>query len=131
MDHRGEVGGDTATPARDGRRMDGRRKKPQLEVRTVEVGDRGSGIGDRGSGIGRFAMSRRLVFIFVALAVATTAAAQDPISDALRGSWNGAKRNIRESAEQMPEENYNFKPSPDVRTFGQILAHVAGASYVF
>jgi uncharacterized damage-inducible protein DinB len=67
----------------------------------------------------------------VALAVATTAAAQNPVSDALRNSWNGSKRNIRESAEQMPEEHYGFKPSPDVRTFGQILAHVAGASYVF
>jgi len=75
---------------------------------------------------------RKIVWTLVALALsATTAAAQDPVSDALRGSWNGIKRNIRESAEQMPEENYNFKASPEVRTFGQILAHVAGASYVF
>jgi uncharacterized damage-inducible protein DinB len=75
---------------------------------------------------------KKTVLAFTVLAfTATTAAAQDPVSDALRGSWNGVKRNIRESAEQMPEENYSFKPSPDVRTFGQILAHVAGASYVF
>jgi uncharacterized damage-inducible protein DinB len=31
----------------------------------------------------------------------------------------------------MPEENYAFKPTDSVRTFGQILAHVAGASYEF
>jgi uncharacterized damage-inducible protein DinB len=74
---------------------------------------------------------RNLVLMCVALAVATTAAAQNPVSDSLRSSWNNTKRNIRESAEQMPEEHYGFKPSPDVRTFGQILAHVAGASYVF
>jgi uncharacterized damage-inducible protein DinB len=31
----------------------------------------------------------------------------------------------------MPEEHYGFKPVEGVRTFGAILAHVAGASYVF
>jgi uncharacterized damage-inducible protein DinB len=59
------------------------------------------------------------------------AASANPISDAIRSEWAGVKRNIAESAAQMPEENYGFKPTPDVRTFGQILAHVAGASYEF
>jgi uncharacterized damage-inducible protein DinB len=62
---------------------------------------------------------------------ATGAAAQNPVSDSLRSSWNGVKRNIRESAEMMPEEHYGFKPTAEVRSFGAILAHVAGASYVF
>jgi uncharacterized damage-inducible protein DinB len=61
----------------------------------------------------------------------STAEAQNPVSDSLRSSWNGAKRNIKESAEQTPEELYAFKPVDSVRTFGQILSHVAGASYVF
>jgi uncharacterized damage-inducible protein DinB len=75
---------------------------------------------------------RNVVLCVVVLAVTVTAAsAQNPISDSLRSSWNGAKRNIKESAELMPEENYGFKPAPEVRTFGAILAHVAGASYVF
>ena len=38
---------------------------------------------------------------------------------------------MRGSAEQMPEADYAFKPTEQVRTFGQILAHVAGANYVF
>jgi uncharacterized damage-inducible protein DinB len=75
---------------------------------------------------------RKLVLAIVALAVGvTSAAAQNPISDSIRSQWNGVKRNIKESAEQMPEANYSFKPTADVRTFGEILAHVAGASYVF
>ena len=75
---------------------------------------------------------KKLVLAIVALAVTVTAAeAQNPVSDGIRSSWNGAKRNINESAEQMPEEHYGFKPVDSVRTFGQILAHVAGASYVF
>jgi len=59
------------------------------------------------------------------------AAADGSFSQAVRNAWNGAKRNIVESAEQMPEENYSFKPVDSVRTFGQILAHVAGTSYVY
>ena len=31
----------------------------------------------------------------------------------------------------MPEKDYGFRPVETVRTFGQILAHVAGANYVF
>jgi uncharacterized damage-inducible protein DinB len=75
---------------------------------------------------------RSVVLCVIALAVTVSAAeAQNPVSDSLRGSWNGTKRNIKESAEQMPEEHYGFKPVDGVRTFGAILAHVAGASYVF
>ncbi len=75
---------------------------------------------------------RKALFAFTILAfTATSAAAQNPVSDSLRSSWGGAKRNIKESAEQMTEANYSFKPSPDVRSFGEILAHVAGASYEF
>ena len=62
---------------------------------------------------------------------ATSAFAQNPISDSLRGAWNGVKINIKESAEQMPDADFNFKATKDVRSFGEILAHVAGASYLF
>jgi uncharacterized damage-inducible protein DinB len=33
------------------------------------------------------------------------------------------------AAEKMPEENYGFKPTADVRTFGQIVGHIADAQY--
>lgn len=57
--------------------------------------------------------------------------AANPISQAIRDAWEAAKRNIKESAEQMPEADYGFRPTESVRTFGQILAHVAGASYIY
>jgi uncharacterized damage-inducible protein DinB len=57
--------------------------------------------------------------------------AANPISGSIRGSWDAAKRNLQQSAEVMPETNYAFRPVDTVRTFGQILAHVAGANYVF
>jgi uncharacterized damage-inducible protein DinB len=55
----------------------------------------------------------------------------NPISQAVRQGWGSAKKDITQSAEIMPEANYDFKPVDTVRTFGQILAHVAGANYVF
>jgi uncharacterized damage-inducible protein DinB len=59
------------------------------------------------------------------------AASDNPISQAIRSTWDGAKGNVNQSAEQMPEADFSFKPTDQVRTFGQILAHIAGANYVF
>jgi uncharacterized damage-inducible protein DinB len=47
-----------------------------------------------------------------------------PLYEQFRG-W------IVASAEQMPEENYGFQPTPEVRTFGQLIGHVANAGYLF
>jgi uncharacterized damage-inducible protein DinB len=74
---------------------------------------------------------RKLVLTLLATAVIAAPAAAQTASDAIRSSWNSVKRNIKESAELMPEENFGFKPTPDVRSFGDILTHVAGASYEF
>jgi uncharacterized damage-inducible protein DinB len=35
------------------------------------------------------------------------------------------------SAEKMPEENYNFKPTDSIRSYGQIVGHLADAQYNF
>jgi uncharacterized damage-inducible protein DinB len=48
-----------------------------------------------------------------------------------QNAWAGAKRNIVESADQMPEADYGFKPVDTVRTFGQLLAHVADSNYFY
>ena len=58
-------------------------------------------------------------------------ATPQPISDAVRASWENAKRNIRASAVDVPEAIYSFRPIDTVRTFGQIVGHVAGANYEF
>ena len=62
-------------------------------------------------------------------AQAPAAAPATPTSD-LKAFWTQIKTNIAKSAEKMPEENYAFKPSPDVRSFGQLIGHVADANYM-
>lgn len=40
-----------------------------------------------------------------------------------------AKTEVMKAAEKMPAENYSFRPTDDVRTFGEILGHIADATY--
>jgi ABC-type transporter MlaC component len=69
----------------------------------------------------------------VALALAAPAAAQapaNPLTAATKSTYDMIKANITKSAEKVSEEQYSFKPSPDVRTFGQIIGHIADANYM-
>jgi len=36
---------------------------------------------------------------------------------------------VIEAAKQMPEEHYSFRPTPEVRSFGELMAHIAEANY--
>jgi uncharacterized damage-inducible protein DinB len=69
--------------------------------------------------------------------VATPLVAQTPAvqPDPMIGSIQQAARHVRSvfttAAEQMSDEDYAFKPTPEVRSFGQLLAHVAGTNYWF
>ena len=76
-------------------------------------------------------MSRAAIALMVTIGLADTTFAQTAVRGAIRSQWDGAKRNLVASAEQMPEKEYPFKPVDSVRSFGAILAHVAGANYVF
>jgi uncharacterized damage-inducible protein DinB len=69
----------------------------------------------------------------VALLSACALCAQDsnPLSAEANRAYTDVKNNILKSAEKMPEENYAFKPAPRIRTFGQILGHVAEEQYFF
>jgi uncharacterized damage-inducible protein DinB len=64
------------------------------------------------------------------LASASTALAQDPMTTSAKSTLGMVKRNVVKAAEQMTEANYAFKPTPDVRSFGQLVGHVANANYM-
>jgi uncharacterized damage-inducible protein DinB len=73
----------------------------------------------------------RTIVALLCLAMPAAAAAQNPVSDTVREAWNGARANLVRAGEAMPEAKFTFKPVDTVRTYGQILAHVAGANYIF
>ncbi|HUM03633.1 MAG TPA: DinB family protein [Thermoanaerobaculia bacterium] len=62
---------------------------------------------------------------------AAPAAAAGGAVSGLKMPWNRVKDILVRAAEKMPEENYAFKPSPDIRSFGQLVGHVADANFMF
>jgi len=78
--------------------------------------------------------SRIATVSFAVLAIASVSAAQQAGDQApkiftlsgemLRG-YQSVQRNLAEAAEKMPEANYGFKPTPEIRPFGQLVAHAA------
>ena len=46
-----------------------------------------------------------------------------------RFPWTVVRDNLLKMAEKMPAEDYGFKPVPEVETFAQRMAHIAGANF--
>jgi uncharacterized damage-inducible protein DinB len=66
------------------------------------------------------------------LAVSSPALAQtSPLAAAAKKSLQTVEGYIVKSAAQTSEADYAFKPTPEVRNFGAILAHIAGGNYLF
>jgi uncharacterized damage-inducible protein DinB len=86
-------------------------------------------------------MTRFILTTFILAAAVAPASAQT--SDA--GFWTqlspsmaasaktmhaSIRRNLAEAAELMPASEYSFKPTPDVRSFAQLVGHVAFGNYL-
>ena len=56
--------------------------------------------------------------------------ALSPVAD-VRDLWKQATAYIVESANDMPEAKYSFKPTESVRSFGELIGHVAGSQAMF
>lgn len=80
----------------------------------------------------RFATLTAMLPISVGALLAQSAAPPaNPISAGTKAIYNVVKTNVIKAAEKMPEENYAFRPTPDVRTFAQLIGHEADAQYIF
>ena len=53
----------------------------------------------------------------------------DPLSAEVKQDYRSVRDLVIRSAEKMPEDKYGFRPTPDVRTFAQQIAHVADDQY--
>jgi uncharacterized damage-inducible protein DinB len=62
---------------------------------------------------------------------AEQASPANPFSTFNKFAYARIKTILISSAEKMPEENYSFKPADSVRTYGQLVGHVADAQYLF
>ncbi len=78
-------------------------------------------------------MKRHSIVIACAFASAFALQAQIPASHIAESKqlFGMVKNNFVALAEKMPDEGYGFKASSDIRTFGQIVAHIADAQAHF
>ena len=53
----------------------------------------------------------------------------DPTLASIKGTFDLVRGWLTKAAEQVPEEHYAFKPTPEVRSLGAILGHVADANF--
>jgi uncharacterized damage-inducible protein DinB len=72
-------------------------------------------------------------YIFIAALLTSAAwsqtAAENPQLASSKAFYEQMKSVILRSADKMPEDKYGFRPTDDVRTYGQVLAHVADAQF--
>ena len=54
--------------------------------------------------------------------------ADEALSADLRKDWEALKDTMMQLGDAMPPDKFTFKPTPELRTFGEQLMHVAGAN---
>jgi hypothetical protein len=80
---------------------------------------------------------RHLSLSFAPCALAGSASAQTPaapsgpitLATSLQRQQAAILRNLVESAEKVPEADYAFKATTEIRTFGQFVGHVANSQF--
>jgi uncharacterized damage-inducible protein DinB len=55
----------------------------------------------------------------------------NPITTSETALYSFVSGAVVRAAEKMPEENYAYKPTPEVRSFGQLVGHQADEAYFF
>jgi hypothetical protein len=72
--------------------------------------------------VNRIATMTLLVAVFGSAALK---AQDNPFSADAKGAYTMIKTNLLKAADKMPEANYSFRTVPEVRTYGEMIAHVA------
>jgi len=71
-----------------------------------------------------------LAVTLVTLLVPTSVLAQsNPFVDAAKAQLATIKNNVIRTAVKVPEDLYEFKPTPEVRSLGQLIAHIADGNF--
>jgi uncharacterized damage-inducible protein DinB len=67
------------------------------------------------------------------LALALAAAPQQPAGGAtasgFRAGYDLVKGHLLKAVEQVPEEHFAFKPTPEVRSVGELFGHIADSNF--
>ena len=76
-------------------------------------------------------MRKLLICICLLLSSLGAWSQENPLSAFTKRVYGYQKDILIRSAEKMPEENYSFRPTEEIRSYGQIVGHIADAQYLF
>ena len=77
-------------------------------------------------------MLKRSLLVLVASAAPVLAQANpNPNTANARILWESMRDYITQAAADVPEATYAYRPTPEVRTFGEVIGHVAGSQKMF
>jgi DinB superfamily len=74
---------------------------------------------------------QRLIAISFALLLAVPALSQQrprTTADSIRGHFHSVNRHVLEMAKDFPEDKYDYKLKPEMRTFGAVIVHIASGN---
>jgi len=54
-----------------------------------------------------------------------------PLLGPLKQNWESIRTNVVRTAEIVPEDKYDFKPTPEVRSFRDLFIHIIEENYFF
>jgi uncharacterized damage-inducible protein DinB len=84
-------------------------------------------------------MKTRMLLVLAGMTACLTGVsptAQEPmggkvftLAATLQRAYHDVQRNLTEAADKMPEAQFNFRPTPDIKPFAQLVAHVALAQF--
>src|SRR5689334_23743390 len=69
-----------------------------------------------------------LICILLTLCAASLAQGPRPTADAMRGNFAAVNKHLLEMAKDFPESRYDYKLKPEMRSFGDVLVHVASGN---
>ena len=58
-----------------------------------------------------------------------TASEKEPLTASVKADYQTVRNFVVRAAEKMPADDYAFKPTPEVRSFAQQIAHIADDQY--
>jgi hypothetical protein len=65
-----------------------------------------------------------MILALVFASAGRTYAQSNPISAGLKADWADVSVLLAKEADKMPDEDYRFKPTPEIQDFGQRMAHI-------
>jgi uncharacterized damage-inducible protein DinB len=75
----------------------------------------------------------RAILAAVAVPVIVSSAGAQALSATAeaRALWKGNIGFLNQAADELPESLYSYRPTPDVRTMGELFAHIAGSQKMY